>query len=377
MQLYCVVLISLGFCLFTRCLFNVNTTSLHRLYRNPLAETYLQENKYGIQKISELENNGPYHLLNTVINIPNSEKNLRGRNGDFFIFSKCFCGSEVTGYCTTTQMEKADPNVDLGTALAISGAAVNPNMGKENFNGFVTFLIAMLNVRLGYWAPNPKSISKKPHIGSSYLLQEMLGRLNENSDAVNLSDGGHLDNSGIYELLRRKCKYIIAFDGEADPQYRFSGLASAIRYARIDLDVEIQFHDGLETLKKQANGRSIQHYATADIIYADGQKGHLLYIKSSLTGDEEIDVESYAAQDLAFPHQSTADQLFDEAQFEAYRALGQHIGNDIFSNLSNTDLFDIDIRFVEDLNHKTISRDLENFLSWKRIDLSKNFVMDS
>jgi hypothetical protein len=37
------------------------------------------------------------------------------------------------------------------------------------------------------------------------------------------------------------------------------------------------------------------------------------------------DVAQYAAMDPDFPHQSTLDQLFDEPQFESYRALGSHV----------------------------------------------------
>src|SRR4029079_4995398 len=57
-------------------------------------------------------------------------------------------------------------------------------------------------------------------------------------------------------------------------------------------------------------------------------EGRVLYIKPGLNGDEPIDVERYAARvseiGERFPHQSTADQFFDEPQFESYRALGQH-----------------------------------------------------
>src|SRR5206468_3283551 len=60
--------------------------------------------------------------------------------------------------------------------------------------------------------------------------------------------------------------------------------------------------------------------------------GHLLYIKLSRTGNEPPHVNYYQSQHAEFPHESTADQFFSEDQFEAYRALGHHVADDLFSS---------------------------------------------
>ena len=57
---------------------------------------------------------------------------------------------------------------------------------------------------------------------------------------VNLSDGGHIENMAIYELLRRRCKFIISVDGEADPQSTFHGHLTLVRHAQIDFGIRIE-----------------------------------------------------------------------------------------------------------------------------------------
>ena len=59
----------------------------------------------------------------------------------------------------------------------------------------------------------------------------------------------------------------------------------------------------------------------------------MLFIKPTLTGDEPLDVLEYRQQHRAFPQESTVDQFFDEAQWESYRALGEHIGAQLFRRI--------------------------------------------
>lgn len=170
----------------------------------------------------------------------------------------------------------------------------------------------------------------------SVLLREALSKLDETHDWVNLSDGGHIENLAGIELLRRRCKYIIIGDGEADPMLHFAGLARLMRYASIDLGIGIDIDlDALRlrasTEERDAGQVSDAHWTVGTITYppTDGtgatETGYLLYIKSSFTGDESEMIREYRHRYPDFPHQSTADQAFDEDQFEAYRALGQHI----------------------------------------------------
>lgn len=335
--------------LYTRIFFDVNITSPHGFYRDRLSKAYLfNVVNSGIEhadtlKLSELNKNpkAPYHLINVAHNLQGSDdRSLRGRSADFFILSKHFCGSNRVGYIETEQMEKVDPHLNLGTAMAISGAAAAPNMGTTTI-GPLVFIMALLNIRLGYWLPNPQKLQLQKiqktlldkisfnrwnplsGVGSLYLIYELFGYINAKRSYINISDGGHLENMGAYELLRRRCRYIIIGDGEADSDHSFHGLATFIRYAQIDMGIKIDIN--LDDLKKNKRGLSNKHYVCGKIHYTDEEKGDLLYIKSSMTGDENVYIHEYHSNNPEFPHESTGDQFFDEAQFEAYRALGYHV----------------------------------------------------
>ncbi len=326
---------------------NVNITSPHGFYRDRLSKAYLFHTAKGEkvvsnddQKLSELNQKGslaPYHLINASLNIPGSEDpNLRGRNSDFFTFSKHYCGSDHTGYCKTQHLEAVNPHINLGTAMAISGAAAAPNMGTMTLKQFV-FVLTLINIRLSFWIPNPLKINttgfKKrriaPNVGPRYLLKEALGALNAKGRFVNVSDGGHIENLGVYQLLKRRCRLIIASDAEADPKMRFNGLVTLIRYAEIDMGITIDID-----LSKIREGKS--HWALGKICYGTGKEtseqefckieyGYLLYVKSSLTGDENEYIQTYKRNNANFPDETTADQFFNETQFECYRSLGEHI----------------------------------------------------
>jgi hypothetical protein len=370
---------------------NPNFNSLHRLYRDRLSKAFLFDptrrvaaralphlkGKTGEEadprlrncdlqpldrlKVSELRTDlAPYHLINTALNIGHSKHvNRRGRNADFFIFSPLFTGSEVTRYVDTKLMERRMRSLTAGTAMAVSGAAASSNMGSATIKPLVPTL-ALLNIRLGYWLPNPASIAGDLNesfiarfFDKLYSLKELLGLLSENDQIIYLTDGGHIENLGIYELLRRRCKLIIAIDGEADPDMSFGALVKLQRYARIDFSLRIDLpwaalrdatkkasedirKSGGEPPNKAPHG---PHCALGTIYYppkAGGEKdeadstGVLLYIKASLTGDENDYVIDYKQRYPAFPHETTLDQLFSEEQFEAYRALGFHAVNSAF-----------------------------------------------
>jgi hypothetical protein len=320
---------------------DVNVTSPHGFYRDRLSRVFIfKVGKDGAivsndgQKVSDLNRpgtGGPYHLINAVLNLHGSkDPDLRGRNSDFFLFSKRYVGSPRTGYCETTDLERYDSHFNLGTAMAISGAAAAPNMGHTTVRSLV-FIMTLLNLRLGYWLPNPAVVRNGSWIkrlllmsgaGPSHLLRESIGGLDMRGSRVNVSDGGHLENLAIYELLRRRCSYIVSVDGGADPTHRFGDLVELIRFAKIDMGIKIDID--LSDLEKDGNGLSRKHWALGTIRYGGNQTGQLLYIKASLTGDENLYVQDYAEQNPQFPHQSTTNQFFTETQFEAYRALGYH-----------------------------------------------------
>lgn len=328
---------------------DVNVTAAHGFYRDRLSKAYLFRiaGDGGIehndnQKLSDLNIKGsaaPYHLINVALNLQGAKiPGLRGRRSDFFVLSKCFTGSIRTGFLETKKMEQYDGGLDLGTAMAVSGAAASPNRGVTTVKPLV-FIMTLLNIRLGYWLPNPSMVGDPSWLtrlglrrgpGPKYVLKEAVGHLDAKGKYVNVSDGGHLENLGIYELLRRRCKLIIAVDGEADPDMGFRSLIKLQLYARLDMGIEIELN--LEPVRKDDKGYSRQRWVLGKIHYGEGEVGHLLYIKASVTGDEYEYVRAYRAAHPSFPHESTAEQFFTEDQFEAYRALGYQIGDEVFAN---------------------------------------------
>jgi len=337
-----------------------NANSLHPLYRDRLAKAFIfqpektiRRDETGVQPplkslhrtLRELsEEDSPYHLINTALNVQDSKAvNRRGRNADFFLFSRNYVGSRATGYVDTLAMQAAMPTLDLATAMAASGAAASANMGSASIKP-LTPTLALLNIRLGYWLRNPKQVDKgrgwNP-AANFYFLLEMFGLLNENRRSVYITDGGHIENLGIYELLRRRCEVIIAVDAEADGQMAFGSFNVLERYALIDLGVRIDLPWLKISETSKATGNAIDekgdapkltgpHVAVGEIGYPGGRRGILIYIKSSLTGDENDYIFHYKKRYGAFPQETTADQLFSEEQFEAYRALGFHAAHRFF-----------------------------------------------
>ncbi len=357
---------------------DINEFSMHQYYRNRLVRCYLgasnpnrQANPFtdldpdddeslgievdgsGEQGIEALR---PYHLINTALNTASSDRlSWQERQASSFVLAPLYSGFEnppesrpswpgapaqATGAFRPT---KAIENLSLGTAMAISGAAVSPNMGFRT-SPALALLLTIFNVRLGWWLGNPKSPSSWRRLGPDKALKPLFDELfsltSEKSDYVYLSDGGHFENLGVYELVRRRCRFIIASDAGADPDLAFTDLGNAIRKCRVDFGVDIEIDTS--TIGRQDSGNSRRHCALGKIHYPQGAEerdtpriGWLLYIKASLTGDEPKDVLQYAAEDGAFPHQSTADQFFSESQFESYRALGRHIGERVFGAASD------------------------------------------
>ena len=319
---------------------NINLTGPHRLYRDHLGRTFVDHDATGSkpQLLKDLNPAGtaPYHLINTTVNLPScTSPTLRDRKGDFFLFSKYWCGAPVTGYRSIGEWRTNNLEPDLATAMAISGAAFSSHMGLASMPT-LSALLTFLNVRLGFWIRNPNKRSAFQTPGLLCLLREMTGvGMSEDKAWLNLSDGGHIENMAIYELLRRRCKFIISIDGEADPESSFHGHLTLVRHAQIDLGIRID--STLEDLRPNpASKFSKTHYMFCRIKYpaADGKPesvGLLLYIKLSTTGNEAELIKRYRLLHPDFPHQSTLDQFFDEEQFEAYRQLGAHVMQGLFS----------------------------------------------
>jgi len=353
-------------------LFEANAYSLHQFYKDRLSKAFLfvppstgmlEPRALLNFKLSEIQaNKGPYHIINAALNVQGSkEANRRGRNADFFTFTRDFVGSDLTHYAATTQnqatlgMENIDRRLDLGSAMAISGAAISANMGSNTVR-WLSPTLALLNIRLGYWLRNPRDLGNrisffKPRewyynlFGKFYLLLEMFNALDEERAFIYLTDGGHIENLGIYQLLKRGCRLVIAVDAEADPELSCASLLKLERYTRIDLGVRIilpweeireRYRETSDEIDphtpKEAERHRGPHCALGRILYEDGSYGVLLYFKSSMSGDEKDYLIDYKKRYSDFPHENTGDQFFTEEQFEAYRALGYHVVEGYFSD---------------------------------------------
>jgi len=184
-----------------------------------------------------------------------------------------------------------------------------------------------------------------------YHLRELFVRSGTQSFRVNVSDGGHIENLGVFELLRRGCKLIIALDASADPKFEFGDLENLIRAAREQLGVELDFGDlsPEEYIRpKPSVGYSKSHYVIAKVRtlsgadigkHFEGEERLLIYAKSSLrtvrgftrdeSNDERRRAHDYKRHNPLFPHEPTTDQFFDIDQWEAYRYLGRYIAGDL------------------------------------------------
>jgi hypothetical protein len=232
----------------------------------------------------------------------------------------------------------ADPRkargLSLATAMTISGAAVSPNEGYHS-SPLTAFVMTLFNVRLGAWLPNPAKVDNprelnlaQPPRSLRALLGDLLGASGDTTSAIYLSDGGHFDNLGLYEMLRRRCHLILVIDAGADPACSFEDLGNALRKAAIDMRITVTFDAPPRIFSRIdiADMDIALGFAIATINYperptADDCK--ILYLKASLLADVPGDVRAYANLHATFPHESTVDQFFTESQFESYRALGQ------------------------------------------------------
>ncbi len=364
---------------------DVNEFSLHHFYRNRLVRCYLgasnpdrkPEPFTGFDPDDDValcsfadDYPGPYPILNAALNITGGEElGYATRRAKSFMFTPLYCGYELgasgegamrfvcndgylPSYAKTESGRSAagvgkfgsELGISLGTAMAISGAAASPNMGYHT-SPATAFYMALFDVRLGWWMGNPRYPGSwkttGPALGLGYLFSEVLAQSDQQKSYVYLSDGGHFENLAVYELIRRRCRLIVACDADCDLQYGFGDLLSLIEKARTDFGARIEIDGG--AIRPADGGRqSGRNFATGTIYYDPNNfddKGTLILIKASMplrgvgaggagSNSRSLpdDVWRYYDQHATFPHQSTADQWFDELQFESYRALGEYIG---------------------------------------------------
>ena len=254
----------------------------------------------------------------------------------------------------------------VGTAMATSGAAFSPTSGATTKPERAVWM-TLLGLRLGRWFPNPAAGAPEPgqptpwqvglpqyHQGHFFrrllrwrtlsdalILREALSDCDVDGDAVYVTDGGHFENLGVYEMIRRQLPVIVVVDAACDPVFRFDDLHKLLAKVRADFGVEIKACD-LELLSlSPAQRYAARSCLTWDVNYAyDEQglpirKGKLIYCKSTLTGSEPKELLAYRERVPSFPHVSTLNQWFSESAFEAYRVLGLVTGRQAVAELQD------------------------------------------
>jgi Patatin-like phospholipase len=326
---------------------NINTFSLHGMYRDRLVRAYLGASN-GARRASRFTGfaatddlpmraldpaQKPLHVVNLALNlVGGSRLAWQQRKAASFTVTALHSGSHDLGYRPSSHF---GGGITLGTAVAISGAAASPNMGYHS-SSVVGFIMTLFNARLGSWLGNPGAPGKRtwrdpgPLSAVRSMIKEALGQTSDQSEYVYLSDGGHFENLGIYEMVRRRCRFIVVLDSGCDPDFHYDDLGNALRKIRIDLRIPIDFDD---EQRMRPVGQQKQRCAVGTIRYSavdgPGTDGRLVYVKPMLLGNEGPDIASYAASHQAFPHEGTGDQWFDESQTESYRSLGLHTVDEI------------------------------------------------
>lgn len=331
---------------------NLNYISVQRFYRDRLMEAFMPEldrvlNQQGGpsaeadgQKLSDsldlARTNGLYPLFNTHVPLASAlNRRRRLRGGDNFILSPLFCGSSATGWrCTKEFM---DDGVTLPTAMAISGSVNHQQSGLGEvglaLNPLVSLLKVLLNLRMGYWVPNPRADDQSRRPNHFYPgLSEALGvGHDEEAPFLLLEDGGYFDNLGLYELVRRRLRLILVCDAGADADARLSDLYRVLRLTEVDFGTSVSFDGQNEYLAVIPNepaafpegGQLAERgYLIGHLEYADGSSGTLIYLKSALLPEMNFGELGFGSRRAGFPQESTMDQFFDEEQFDAHRRLG-------------------------------------------------------
>jgi hypothetical protein len=366
---------------------NVNRFSLHAVYRNRLtrgflgsarasrdADPFTDFDEDDSPRIAELATEKRLlPVVNMTLNLTDILRTeWAERKAAAFTATPFACGSAILdraptapgdrhadgpcgAYIRTTDyagMETRGDRVSdgrgplLGGLLTISGAAVSPNWGYHS-SRLIAFLMTLFNVRLGAWLPNPAVARRedlklaKPSNSVLALMSELGGRSTDVRQAIYLSDGGHFDNLGLYEMLRRRCARIVVIDAGQDERCTFFDLGNVIRKAEVDGLAKVQMGEmrilSRATIEREGKRAGALGYARGTISYPGARDAaSLIYIKPSFLDDIPAEVRAYGATSATFPHESTANQWFSESQFESYRALGFHQVSRMFGSQLST-----------------------------------------
>jgi hypothetical protein len=373
---------------------DVASLSLNPFYRYRLGETFAvlrvgkaghrrakayHRNKYTwFSEVGYVHAGGPQFVFAAAATITGRDKPAPGLNAVSYVLSHDYIGGPDLGWMNTSELFCQSPprlkrDLTVLTAVAVSGAAFASAMGRYQ-KGFEK-LLAISGARLGTWLPNPKFVTNLaaaekdgcfdpkdntrpwprslPYVrGAGYYYRELFGLNYSDARLVQVTDGGHYENLGLVEALRRRSRLIFCVDGGGDTPPLASGLGDALRLAEYELGVTITFDrftryplsdltpgsgkpfekdDAFYSLNSRLAKRTVAvgriTYPEASGLADDAERrGLLIFVKAVLTRECPQWLLTYAASNEIFPHDPTSDQWFNEGQFAAYTELGRIMG---------------------------------------------------
>jgi len=345
-----------------------NEFSMHFVYRNRLVRCFVRSGWAAperpdpcidldsrddlplcslVSRTGVLGYDGPYPIFNCALNlVSGDELAFQERKAASFSLTPLYAGYSPVP-TQDTHNDGLDPNgyrptgsysysggVSLGHAMTISGAAFSPNMGYLSSRP-MAFMLTVLNLRLGWWLSNPRHPrgwrTATSRVRVLALMSELLGISHDRGRQIYLSDGGHFENTGLYELVKRRVRAIILSDATNDPSIEFVDIGKAIQRIRIDHGVEIE-------LTESGAEHSDAPMLFGKIRYNQrgwGSDGILVVLKCRLTGHEPLEVKAHSDSNKDFPHDDTRNQWFNESKFESYRRLGNHVGERLANRLED------------------------------------------
>lgn len=231
------------------------------------AEAYDRNKFTWLEEFGQVPAGGPKFVFAAAATITGRDKPAPGLNAVSYVLSHDYIGGPELGWMNTSELFCQSPprikrDLTVLTAVAVSGAAFASAMGRYQ-KGFEK-LLAISGARLGTWLPNPKFVANVaaaqkdecldpkdntrpwprslPYVrGAGYYYRELFGLNNSDARLVQVTDGGHYENLGLVEALRRRSRLIFCVDGGGDRPPLASGLGDALRLAKSGLGVTITF----------------------------------------------------------------------------------------------------------------------------------------
>lgn len=213
--------------------------------------------------------------------------------------------------------------------MATSGAAVASGMGRTDL-GSTNSLLAAVNADLGVWLPSPAKVDQGsdefPPVRIGHLVAEIFGLYSEDDEFIFVSDGGHLENTGLVEALRSEPTTVICIDASGDEPGSFATLRSALRMADTELETRLEFD--LTELDESELPAATSIYRIPFHARGNpaGRVGEIIFLKLQNTLDQPRSVRQMANADPRFPNYSTANQLLNDQQFVFLLVAGHHAG---------------------------------------------------